>query len=266
MTETVVTEAAPAQPEARPVAKKAPKPETVDLTSAFCRNVDPELHVHCRGSGENGTGSTWFCVCDCHADVPVCRDCGQRGAAVTLTGTCVDVEGCLTEQRIRTANNSVHRTIREAVTHAESAAAVKALADKERRALERERTAREEGGAPRPERPVRAPRVRREPPTPQRCHCGCGGVTKGGRFVAGHDAKLKGMLVRAARRTPPVDGGRPATKAQAINSMAELIARDWPRKGIDAEIVRQADALFERHGPDQIVRAAVDARYGGREG
>lgn len=28
------------------------------------------------------------------------------------------------------------------------------------------------------------------------CQCGCGGVTKGGRFRPGHDAKLKGMLLR----------------------------------------------------------------------
>lgn len=86
-------------------------------------------------------------------------------------------------------------------------------------------------------------------------------MTKGGKFVAGHDAKLKGMLVRAARQTPP-ETGKPATKKQAINAMAELISRDWPRKGVDAEIARQADAVFNQYGPDKVIEAAVSARYG----
>ena len=31
-----------------------------------------------------------------------------------------------------------------------------------------------------------------------KCECGCGETTKGGRFVPGHDAKLKSALVAAA--------------------------------------------------------------------
>lgn len=30
------------------------------------------------------------------------------------------------------------------------------------------------------------------------CQCGCGATTKGGRFLPGHDAKLKSSLVEAA--------------------------------------------------------------------
>ena len=30
------------------------------------------------------------------------------------------------------------------------------------------------------------------------CHCGCGGTTKGGRYLPGHDAKHKKALVEAA--------------------------------------------------------------------
>ena len=30
------------------------------------------------------------------------------------------------------------------------------------------------------------------------CHCGCGGTTKGGRYLPGHDAKHKKELVEAA--------------------------------------------------------------------
>ena len=35
-------------------------------------------------------------------------------------------------------------------------------------------------------------------PTKTECECGCGGATKGGRFLPGHDAKLKKALVEAA--------------------------------------------------------------------
>lgn len=34
---------------------------------------------------------------------------------------------------------------------------------------------------------------------PQDCGCGCGGKTGGGKFLPGHDAKLKGRLIREAR-------------------------------------------------------------------
>lgn len=30
------------------------------------------------------------------------------------------------------------------------------------------------------------------------CHCGCGGTTKGGRYLPGHDAKHKKALVESA--------------------------------------------------------------------
>jgi hypothetical protein len=46
--------------------------------------------------------------------------------------------------------------------------------------------------------------------------------------------------------------------------MAELIARDWPRKNVSAEITRQADAMVEQYGLDPIITAAVTARYEGR--
>jgi hypothetical protein len=31
------------------------------------------------------------------------------------------------------------------------------------------------------------------------CECGCGGHTKGGRFLPGHDSKLKKQLIALAR-------------------------------------------------------------------
>lgn len=54
-----------------------------------------------------------------------------------------------------------------------------------------------------PEKP--APRTRRAMPSkaalaraPKPCLCGCGGMTKGGRFLPGHDAKYHSALNKAA--------------------------------------------------------------------
>ena len=44
------------------------------------------------------------------------------------------------------------------------------------------------------------------------CLCGCGGHTKGGRFLPGHDAKLKKALVADAR----------AGKKRALNKIEKL--------------------------------------------
>jgi hypothetical protein len=37
---------------------------------------------------------------------------------------------------------------------------------------------------------------RKKSAKPQACHCGCGAMTRGGRFVPGHDAKLYGIIKR----------------------------------------------------------------------
>jgi hypothetical protein len=255
---TTTTEVEPQAP-AKP--SKAVKPITVDLTSQFCLNANPDMHTHCKGSGENGDAAHfWFCQCDCHVEQPTCRNCGARNVEVTLEGTCVDVDGCLTTQGVRRASNPIHQQLRDIIDAAEERQAEAAAARKAARVAQHAAEVAKAKAEGRPA-PVARVRIPKAPPTPQRCHCGCAGMTKGGKFVAGHDARLKGMLVRAARQTKP-DTGKPATKAQAINAMAELISRDWPRKGVDAEITRQADAMFNQYGPDPLIQAAVEARYG----
>lgn len=250
-------------------AKKQPRPTTIDHTSQFCKSPDPKMHLHCRGSGANGSGRAqdgqpylWFCPCDCHVEQPTCRDCGQRGQPVTLDGTCIDVDGCATTRMVRRSSNPVHVQLNQILGDVERREAEDKARKAADRAAQREREAAQAQAEGRPVvvRPARTPKA---PPKPQRCHCGCAGMTKGGKFVAGHDAKLKGMLVRAARQTPP-ESGKPATKAQATNAMAELIARDWPRKGVNTEITCKADDLFNQYGPDAIIEAAVAARYEGK--
>lgn len=44
------------------------------------------------------------------------------------------------------------------------------------------------------------------------CHCGCGGSTKGGRYLPGHDAKHKKALIAAAL----LGGKRAANKLKKL--------------------------------------------------
>lgn len=53
----------------------------------------------------------------------------------------------------------------------------------------------------------RLPAIKRQrKPKPARpCSCGCGGETKGGRFIPGHDSRLKGWLLRIERKIVTLD-------------------------------------------------------------
>lgn len=53
---------------------------------------------------------------------------------------------------------------------------------------------------------------------PRECMCGCGGTTKGGRFLPGHDAKLKSQLLHTIRDIE----ARAPERARAIAQMDEL--------------------------------------------
>lgn len=95
---------------------------------------------------------------------------------------------------------------------------------------------------------------------PQRCHCGCGGKTKGGMFVAGHDMRLKGRLFEVARDPNALMASRDPAKLAAI---AELIARGWKLDKIPAADLRAARA--EKYGwnmaPDLVIERRVAQRY-----
>jgi hypothetical protein len=80
----------------------------------------------------------------------------------------------------------------------------------EARELERDR--RPDGTGQASDGPGRSTETPRRSRTPRRCMCSCGGMTKGGRFLPGHDARLcseliaqikKGdVLLRSERITP----------------------------------------------------------------
>lgn len=56
--------------------------------------------------------------------------------------------------------------------------------------------------------------------TPQQCLCKCGSETKGGKFIPGHDARLKGQFIREYREATTQAAKDKVTKAvEAINPM-----------------------------------------------
>lgn len=57
------------------------------------------------------------------------------------------------------------------------------------------------------------------------CRCGCGGRTKGGRYLPGHDAKHKGILMRRVYYGSSTDGAIRSSDAEA--AWIELSIRGW---------------------------------------
>jgi hypothetical protein len=70
----------------------------------------------------------------------------------------------------------------------------------EAKALGRDRGPQDTGQAS--DGPGTATKTPRESRTPRRCMCSCGGMTKGGRFLPGHDARLHGELKRNLKNDP----------------------------------------------------------------
>jgi len=128
------------------------------------------------------------CACNCHShDNP--RRCLICGAADhdLAAGYCVDTDQCAAYLDHALDNSPVMAKLQASKNHG--------------------RQQRQETNETRP-----APKSSR--PNTGTCEH-CGEPTKGGRFVAGHDAKLKGDLKRAA-------------EAGDLDALVELIVRNWP--------------------------------------
>lgn len=64
--------------------------------------------------------------------------------------------------------------------------------------------------------------------TERACSCGCGGMTRGGLWVPGHDAKRKSVLYATIRDAEATDEAK-------ADAMAELESRGWPMPSAKAE-------------------------------
>ncbi len=83
--------------------------------------------------------------------------------------------------------------------------------DAERERLQAERIAAEDAGVV----PVKPKRSRKMRP----CTCGCGGMTSGGKFLPGHDARWAGETGRQAAQTLKLG----ATQAEVERAVADLV-------------------------------------------
>src|SRR5215218_2745767 len=80
---------------------------------------------------------------------------------------------------------------------------------------------------------------------PRECQCGCGGMTGGGLFLPGHDAKMRSRLLTAIRAGGP-DGE--AALDKLLNDFPTLLHGADPqavRDQLGSEL-RKADAAVER--------------------
>lgn len=182
-------------------------------------------HDHCKGGHVNERGQITLCECGCHEAKPFCIDCGSNRSELDDWRRCIDREGCL--ENLKQAIEANPRTAKYREIDRLAAAA---------RAESREAAGLE---------PVKEAKPAKVPQP-----CGhCGELTKGGQFLAGHDAKLKGILARAG-----ADGG--------VGAVVELKLRCWfkPSPRYDSQLLEDADRLVQELNTEAELARLVQER------
>ncbi len=187
-----------------------------------------EWHALCRGAtvGRNARVST--CECPCHAGQARCVDCGASTTEdfiIDSNGRCIDREACVGRLKARMDANPVLAGVRA------------------RRA------------------DVARTQASRGPSKPKVGRCEhCGEPTGGGRFLPGHDAKLKGKLIGNLRGY--LKGHYDGDLNPLVLDAAELYARNWMPPALEADLGVQftADAAQVADQPG-FVAARTEARW-----
>lgn len=213
-----------------------------------------EWHARCHGAVTNGAGKTSLCRCDCHDHEARCHECGYEHLDSTgfdpSLRRCVDRAECAQRIALAIERSRNSPEMQEIYRIREEARAEVAARKAEDRA-KREAAALERGEVPEvASEPTKRAKI------PQKCHCGCGGLTKGGNFMMGHDMKTKGPLFARAR-------GK--TGEDAVEAALEILAREWNAKGIEPEVLAEASKRLRELGPEKAVVRAVTTRYEGAE-
>lgn len=169
----------------------------------YCATNNHEL---CADSVRNGDGTPLICPCTeggCATRTPRCVECHSTEGIDPTTRTCIDRNDCADTVVARVESNPVVRRIREIQAIVAAAHVHEDVVETPKKAEYRSSS----GGL---------------------CHCGCGEVTKGGRFRMGHDARLRSNLARVVSENPDAN-------AIAL-ALAELIARGgvWEAAGLKA--------------------------------
>jgi hypothetical protein len=203
------------------------KPEVIanpdgTFTSAYmCGFCQSGKHQLCPRAIENGNKGIYLCPCaepNCGGKILSCRNCKRVHDDVTPdTRLCVDRDAC--EARVlakRNSNPLFQNIVRIQEIH---------MANKTADA-----------------------KVKREAkPKTGVCKCGCEGVTKGGNFLPGHDARFVSEQVGFVLAKPSIEAGtrkKVATVSEALGAKFDKslsLARAKAEKAEKAEAQRQAD-------------------------
>lgn len=184
------TEATPAKPKV-PSSKLTTWCKTAGLVDAGTVATDatgPEWHSKCKGVLLGGNGQVQsVCPCVCHKGQKRCSDCGTEDSELNpATLRCVNRTHCAERIQAKLESSAKWKMLQECVAAGRAVAA------------------------------QREPRV----PSQARAREGtcqhCGEPTRGGIFLPGHDAKLKGSLRKAA-----------LSSAADVDAMVEVIVRGW---------------------------------------
>jgi hypothetical protein len=164
----------------------------------FCRSG---LHRSCPGAVRTPKGLI-TCICAAAPDAghparPRCLDCGQDrpGEVDAVKWACLDQYGCSARLQARREAGPLYDLLRACRVSAVNA-----------RRRHREQYTRVGATLPEDEDALYGPPKKRSVPKARsgQCLC-CGQSTKGGRFRPGHDAKLRGKLLKLIK-----DGDRMA--------------------------------------------------------
>lgn len=164
------------------------------------------LHPSCPRAVRLPKYGLWVCYC-CGTDDVRCLECGSTEEVDKEVWRCIDRQACRHQVEVRQANSPIWNMLQKA-----------RLAGAAERRRKREQTARIWRDVPHNEDEMleeeRQQLAAAKRAGPGSCEC-CGHPTKGGRFLPGHDAKLKSRLRRLVLLANDQDAQR------------ELVERGW---------------------------------------
>ena len=174
-----------------------------------CQFCAGGLHGSCPGAVRNARPARKLVKCYCCEREPYCIDCKSADDVNTETWSCLDQAACALRVRARLEMNPLHRQLQECRTEsAEKARRIRLQAEAIRAGLSLDPDEIDDEFDRPLEKKPRTPR-----PSVGACEC-CGEPTKGGKFLPGHDAKMKSRL-------------RAAAKQGDLGAQAELEQRGW---------------------------------------
>lgn len=213
--------------------------ERQEIGSKTRPNPD-DWRAACPGAARSRLGDIRLCSDEYHDEHPKCRLCQITVDDIddlTTDLCCVNEIACLDRRAAASEANPRMQMFKECQQEAAiERARVNALRDPDART-----------------RPARVGRSansnlpRKVAPKPDMildCRCEhCGEPTKGGKFVAGHDAKLKGELLTAAKELD-------------AEALAEIITRSWLKEGTKTTILAHRRKLAKTNPKAKKVGAA----------